>query len=126
VRHDRNRELYTKAGEVCNLRQRLAAFEKELADERAKYHALLQGGAGRGGAGGAGGAGAGSREAARVRELEKEVNQVRTKLDFRENDFQKISRWACASAAGRRPLASRACPSPRSAPARSGPCSMPL
>jgi hypothetical protein len=89
------RELYTKAGEVCNLRQRLAAFEKELADERAKYHALLQGPAGRGAAGGAG---ASSREAARVRELEKEVNQVRTKLDFRENDFQKLSRWACPRA----------------------------
>jgi hypothetical protein len=88
------RELYTKAGEVCNLRQRLQAFEKELADERAKYHALLQGP----GRGGAGGAGAGSREAARVRELEKEVNQVRTKLDFRENDFQKLSRLACPPA----------------------------
>ena len=89
-----SRELYTKAGEVSNLRQRLAAFEKDLAEARAQYHTLLQGPAGRG-SGGAGGAG--SREAARVKELENQISQVRTKLDFRENEHQKLSRfWAPA------------------------------
>ena len=92
-----SRELYTKAGEVSNLRQRLAAFEKDLAEARAQYHTLLQGPAGKG-SGGAGSAG--SREAARVKELENQVSQVRTKLDFRENEHQKLSRlWAPPSVA---------------------------
>ena len=89
------REVYTKDGEVHNLRQRLAAYEKDLADLRAQNHSLLnQVSSGRGSTS-AGGAAA-SREVARIRELEKEITKVRSSFDFRENEHQKIIRFKSA------------------------------
>lgn len=83
-----HRDLYTKAGEVANLRQRLAGFEKDLEKLRDEKHALmLQASNSRGAA-----AGAPSREAARVKEMEKEIAQFRSKLEFRENETHKMNR----------------------------------
>jgi hypothetical protein len=87
------RDLYTKAGEVANLRQRLVGFEKDIAKLRDEKHTLLQQqqASGRGSAPGPG-AGS-SRDAARAKELEKEVATIRSKLEFRDNDNQKMIRW---------------------------------
>jgi hypothetical protein len=83
---DLRTELFTKAGEVSNLRERLAKYEKDLNDLRAQNHSLLQhAAAGRA----AGGSAAVSRDATRVKELEREIVQIRTNLEFRENDSQQ-------------------------------------
>jgi len=80
---------------VANLRQRLQAQEKLNEELRSKHHSLLQqqGPSGRGSVGSGGNnVGTGSRDAGRVKELEKEIGQIRTNLQFRENDNQKQTR----------------------------------
>ena len=79
---------------MLNLRQRLVTFEKDLAELRAQNHKLLQDApSGRGSSGGGGRAAPSERDVARVKDLEKEVAQVRSKLDFRENEIQKNTRF---------------------------------
>ena len=75
---------------MANLRQRLAGFEKDLDKLREEKHALmLQTSSARGAA-----AGAPSREASRAKEMEKEIAQIKSKLEFRVNENHTMSRWA--------------------------------
>ena len=84
-------QLFTKSGEVANLRERLAKFERDLTELRAQNHSLRQQvpSARTSSAAGPNGTVVAARDAARVRELEREIAQTRTKLEFRENDHQK-------------------------------------